>query len=246
MKGISETRAEIRALAEKIRALALECGAITSGSYELSSGITSNYYFDGRKLTLDPLGARLMGRAFLAMLTGYDINAVGGPALGADPIVTAVAMTSDVDKRPLNGFIVRKEEKEHGTGQLIEGPTLEPGSRVAIVDDTCTTGGSLWHAIDAAEAKGCQVEVVMVLLDRRQGGSEAFKERGLTFKCLLEADSDGEIHPAKDLDFNTMWNGNPEEREAIWPTANEENGASNWKDGLSAERVSSIRNGRLN
>ena len=148
--------------------LAKERGALTFGDYVLSSGQHSGYYFDGRRLTLDPRGAYLSGRAFFGMLQGFDVDAIGGPTLGADPIVTAVALISGLEGRPTSAFIVRKEGKAHGMGRMIEGP-LEPGSRVAIVDDACSTGASLFHAVDAAEAEGHEVVVVLAILDRRAG-----------------------------------------------------------------------------
>jgi len=117
---------------------------------------------------------------------------VGGPTLGADPIVAAVALASYREGRQLSGFIVRKEAKAHGTAQAIEGP-LAAGSRVAIVDDTCTTGGSLLHAIAAAEAAGCTVVKVVALLDRREGGGEELRRRGYDFVALMAASPDGRI-----------------------------------------------------
>ena len=179
--------------------LAKERGALTFGDYVLSSGQRSSYYFDGRRLTLDPRGAYLSGMAFLQMLRYCDVDAIGGPTLGADPIVTAVALTSGLEQRPIRAFIVRKEDKEHGMGRLIEGP-LEPNSRVAIVDDACSTGASLFHAVDAAESDGHEVVVVLAILDRNQGGSGELRRRGYDFRCLLEATPDGEIRPVPGLD----------------------------------------------
>lgn len=186
-------------IAAELLNLAQERGALTFGDYVLSSGQLSSYYFDGRRLTLDPRGAYLTGKAFLRMLQDYDVDAIGGPTLGADPIVTAVALTSGLEGRPISAFIVRKESKEHGMGKLIEGP-LEPGSRVAIVDDACSTGASLFHAVDAAEADGHDVVVVLAILDRHQGGSDELRRRGYEFRCLLEATPQGEIRPVLGLD----------------------------------------------
>ena len=186
-------------IAGELLKLAKARGALTFGDYVLSSGQRSSYYFDGRRLTLDPRGAYLTGKAFLRMLRGYEVDAIGGPTLGADPIVTAVAMVSGLEGRPISAFIVRKEGKEHGMGKLIEGP-LEPGSRVAIVDDACSTGASLFHAVDAAEAAGHEVVVVMAILDRHQGGSEELRRRGYDFRYLLEATPEGEIRPVPGLD----------------------------------------------
>ena len=107
---------------ERLLALALERGAIRYGDFTLSSGRRSAYYFDGRLLSLDPEGAWLLGNALLPLLAEAGAAAIGGPTLGADPIVAATVMASWQAGRPLPGFIVRKEAKEHGTGQLIEGP----------------------------------------------------------------------------------------------------------------------------
>ncbi len=179
--------------------LAKERRALTFGDYVLSSGERSSYYFDGRRLTLDPRGARLCGRAFLHMLEGYEVDSIGGPTLGADPIVAAVALVSGMEGRPISGFIVRKEGKEHGMGNLIEGP-LAPGSRVAIVDDACSTGASLFHAVESAESDGHEVVVVMAIIDRHQGGSDEIRRRGYDFRCLLEATAEGKIRLVQGLD----------------------------------------------
>lgn len=177
---------------ERLLELALERGALKYGDFTLSSGKKSTYYFDGRILSLDPEGAVLIGRALLPLVRESGAEAVGGPTLAADPVVTAVALTSQLDGKGIPAFIVRKEAKGHGTGQLIEGG-LQPGSRVAIVDDTCTTGGSLLHAIEAAEAVGCTVVKVLALLDRREGGAEELQKRGYDFTALMAASPEGKI-----------------------------------------------------
>ena len=180
---------------DRLLALALERGAIRYGDFTLSSGKKSSYYFDGRLLSLDPEGAHLIGNALLPMLAEAGVDAVGGPTLGADPIVTAAAMASWQRGAPLPAFIVRKEAKGHGLTQMIEGP-LPEAATVAIVDDTCTTGGSLFHAIAAAEAAGCKVGLVLAVLDRNEGGSKAIRDRGYNFEALLTAGEDGRIRPA--------------------------------------------------
>ena len=172
--------------------VALERGALKYGEFTLTSGKKSSYYFDGRVLSLDPEGAELIARALLPALRDAKVEAVGGPTLGADPIVAAIAITSRLGGEGIPAFIVRKEAKTHGTGQGIEGP-LRPGSRVAIVDDVCTTGGSLFHAIDAAEAAGCTVVKVLAVLDRKEGGSEELRRRGYDFTALMTANPDGTI-----------------------------------------------------
>ncbi len=177
---------------ERLLGLAVSSGALKYGDFTLRSGKKSKYYFDGRLLSLDPAGSRLIAEALLPVLNAAGVDAVGGPTLGADPIVAAVAVVSGQQGLPIPAFIVRKEAKAHGTGQAIEGP-LRPGSRVAIVDDTCTTGGSLFQAIDAAEAVGCEVVKVAAVLDRDEGGSEELRRRGYDFVALLRANQDGEI-----------------------------------------------------
>ena len=183
-------------LTARLLALALERSAIRYGDFTLSSGRKSAYYFDGRLLSLDPEGAHLIGKAILPIVSDAGVAAIGGPTLGADPIVAAVAMASWQQGTPLPAFIVRKEPKEHGTAQLIEGPLPPPGASVAIVDDACTTGGSLFHAIAAAEAAGCTVALVMAVLDRNEGGSDTIRQRGYRFASLLAAGTDGSIRPS--------------------------------------------------
>ena len=179
-------------VAERLLELAVESGALKYGEYTLTSGRKSAYYFDGRLLSLDPEGAHLISQAVLPILRKAGVDAVGGPTLGADPIVATVALAGHLAGERIPAFIVRKEAKGHGTGQAIEG-ALAPGARVAIIDDTCTTGGSLFHAIEAAEAVGCTVVTVMVVLDRREGGGDAIREKGYSFVSLLEATPDGMI-----------------------------------------------------
>lgn len=183
--------------AYRLLELATQIGALTYGDYTLSWGGKSRFYFDGRLLTLEPEGAYIIGQSLLPYVTGAGATAVGGPTLGADPMVAAIAMTSHMAGDPICGFIVRKETKGHGTGKLIEGP-LTPGSKVAIVDDTCSTGGSLFQAIAAAEGVGCEVVKVLSVLDRREGGSEMLRERGYNFSSLLVATPEGEIMVAQD------------------------------------------------
>jgi orotate phosphoribosyltransferase len=164
----------------------LERDALRRGTFTLASGRTSHYYVDGRKLTLSAEGAALIGAGVLEQLAGRpEVQAVGGLTLGADPIVGAVlALASSAGMGHLRGFLVRKEAKTHGTGNLVEGP-LEPGSTVAIVDDVATTGGSSLQAVDAVQSIGCKVAVVIAVLDRLEGAGAAFAARGLLFHSLL-------------------------------------------------------------
>jgi len=134
------------------------------GEFKLSSGGTSDYYIDCRTTTLDARGAQLVGEVFFDDIReqGWEADAIGGLTMGADPIVVAVAVTSGT----LNGFLVRKAEKQHGTGQRIEG-FGEKGARVVIVDDVCTTGSSTVQAIEAAREFGFEVVGVMCLVERQ-------------------------------------------------------------------------------
>jgi len=134
------------------------------GEFQLSSGGTSDYYIDCRVTTLDARGAQLVGEVFLDQIReqGWEADAIGGLTMGADPIVVAVAVTSGT----VHGFLVRKAEKQHGTGQRIEG-FREKGARVVIVDDVCTTGSSTVQAIEAARDYGFEVVGVMCLVERQ-------------------------------------------------------------------------------
>ena len=135
------------------------------GDFKLSSGGTSDYYIDCRTTTLDAKGSRLTGEVFLEEIRqrGWKPRAIGGLTMGADPIVVAVSVVSG----DLDGFLVRKAEKQHGTGQRIEG-FREKGARVVIVDDVCTTGASTVQAIEAAREFGFEVAGVMCLVEREE------------------------------------------------------------------------------
>src|SRR5208337_4396179 len=144
------------------------------GEFKLSSGATSDYYIDCRTTTLDAQGSRLTGEVFLEEIRqrGWKAQAIGGLTLGADPIVVAVAVVSG----ELKGFLVRKAEKQHGTGQRIEG-FREQGARVVIVDDVCTTGASTVQAIEAAREFGFEIVGVMCLVERQEAGGRVNVEK---------------------------------------------------------------------
>jgi orotate phosphoribosyltransferase len=135
------------------------------GEFKLSSGGVSDYYIDCRTTTLDARGAQLTGRVFLDEIRarGWTPQAIGGLTMGADPIVVAVSIVSG----DIHGFLVRKAEKQHGTGQRIEGFREKP-ARVVIVDDVCTTGSSTIQAIAAAREFGFDVVGVMCLVEREE------------------------------------------------------------------------------
>ena len=167
------------------------------GDFTLSSGQKSKYYFDGRLLTLDPEGSDLIASLFLEEISEARAEAAGGPTVAAVPIAGAIALKSRLECKPVRGFFVRPEVKGHGGRKQVEGP-VEPGMRVAVFDDAISTGGSLLPAIDAVEAFGCRVALVLCVLDRMQGGSDEIRRRGLPFYAILEADQDGNIRQVAD------------------------------------------------
>jgi orotate phosphoribosyltransferase len=149
------------------------------GEITLSSGQKSHYYLDCKLTTLSPEGALLTGYAVLELLDemGIKPDAIGGLSMGADPLVTAAGVVSELEKKPLPGFLVRKEAKKHGRQKQMEGLENPRGKKVVIVDEVCTTGGSTQEAIDAAEREGCEVIAVISLVDREEGGSEKLKAK---------------------------------------------------------------------
>jgi orotate phosphoribosyltransferase len=160
--------------------------AVLRGDFVLSSGQHSDYYLDARIVTLSSVGAWLVGQAFAECLNGHDVDAVAGLAIGADPIVAAIAAYAGSVGRRLDGLIVRKERKEHGAGRRIEGPWRD-GLRVAIVDDTLTTGLSSLEAARAVEDAGGSIEGVYALIDRGQGGRATIEGAGHCFTALFTA-----------------------------------------------------------
>ncbi len=160
--------------------------ALKFGQFTLASGKQASYYLDGKQVTLDAQGARLVAEGILDLLVaaGPMPAAVGGMSIGADPITAAVVTMSAVRGTPITGFMVRKESKGHGTNRHIEGP-VQPGCDVVIVEDVVTTGGSSLQAIERCEAFGLKIVRVVAVIDRMEGGAEAFTQRGYPFVSLL-------------------------------------------------------------
>jgi orotate phosphoribosyltransferase len=161
------------------------------GQFTLSSGGTSDYYIDCRLTTLDAHGAMLTGETVLAEIEarGWKADAIGGLTMGADPIVVATSVISAQHGRPIQGFLVRKAEKTHGTGQRIEGFRGKP-ARVVVVDDVCTTGASTIQAIEAAREFGFEVVGVLCLVERQEAGGRVNVEKaaaGTPFVALFTA-----------------------------------------------------------
>lgn len=158
------------------------------GQFTLASGKTSTLYIDARLTTMSPDGLSLIGSIGLATLKreSWQIDAVGGLTLGADPIAYAISYASAPTEKPLRAFTVRKQAKEHGTGKLIEGP-FNPGDRVAIIEDVITTGRSAIQAIDAVRSAGGKIEGVLALVDREEGGREAIEGTGIRVVSIVTA-----------------------------------------------------------
>jgi orotate phosphoribosyltransferase len=164
------------------------------GEFKLSSGGTSDYYIDCRTTTLDAKGSRLTGEVFADEIgqREWKPRAIGGLTMGADPIVVAVSVVSG----ELDGFLVRKAEKQHGTGQRIEG-FREKGARVVIVDDVCTTGASTVQAIEAAREFGFEVVGVMCLVEREEAKGRPNVEKaagGVPFISIFTANDVRQQH----------------------------------------------------
>lgn len=159
--------------------------ALKFGDFTLASGKKAKYYLDGKQVTLDSAGALLVAEGMLDLLAaGQMPAAVGGMSIGADPITASVITISGVRGIPLTGFMVRKEAKGHGTNQYVEGP-VKPGQTAVIVEDVVTTGGSSLKAIERVEAFGMKVIGVLAIIDRMEGGAQAFAQHGYPLSSLL-------------------------------------------------------------
>jgi orotate phosphoribosyltransferase len=154
----------------------------------LASGRKSNFYFDGKQTTLHAKGGLLVGKAFWELIKalGTKIDGVGGLTLGADPIATATSIAAQLDGHDVHAFIIRKEPKGHGTGQWLEGrKNLPPGSKVVIVEDVTTTGGSSLKAVERAVEEGLEVVAIVTLVDREEGAQEAIEGAGQVLKAVF-------------------------------------------------------------
>jgi orotate phosphoribosyltransferase len=154
----------------------------------LASGRRSNFYFDGKQTTLHSRGGLLVGQAFWEEVKqfGETIDGVGGLTLGADPIATATSIAAQLDGVNVHAFIIRKEPKGHGTGQWLEGrKNLPPGSKVVIVEDVTTTGGSSMKAVERAKEEGLEVVGIVTLVDREEGAREAIEGAGQVLRTVF-------------------------------------------------------------
>ncbi len=170
------------------------------GEFTLSSGRKSRYYYNGKRVTLRPSAAKLIGETLVDVVLAAGAEAVGGPALGAVPIAMAVGAAALERGEDLPVFVVRTERKEHGARDLIAEPYADEGGevvtegrRVAIVEDAITTGGSVAKAIEAVEALGAKVVLVAVLVERHEGGGDALRARGYDVVSVFRTDERGRL-----------------------------------------------------
>jgi orotate phosphoribosyltransferase len=163
----------------------LAARALRFGDFVLTSGRRSDYYIDGKQVTLDGRGLYLVARLGLEHCNELGVDAVGGLTLGADPIAAGIAALSGAGVRPLTAFIVRKDAKAHGTGKQIEGPPVSTGMRVLLVDDTLTTGGTFLQANEALQETGATVVGALCVVDREEGGREALEDAGIPLRSLF-------------------------------------------------------------
>ena len=160
----------------------LKENAYRKGEFKLSSGKSSEHYVNCKPVTLTGRGLTLIS---MMMLEHVDTKVVAGLTLGADPLVSGVAVCSALDMRLIDALIVRKEPKGHGTGAWIEGPEFPKGTKVTVLEDVVTTGGSSIKAVDKLRDAGYVVERVVTIVDRQEGGKDAMIDAGLELCSLF-------------------------------------------------------------
>ena len=158
--------------------------AYKEGNFILSSGQKSNFYLNGKQVTLRADGAFLVGKLIFSLLSP-GTQAVAGLTLGADPMVTAVSVVSAYENKPIPALIIRKEAKGHGTQAYIEGPNLPAGSAVTVLEDVVTTGKSAMLAVERLIDAGYKVNKIISLVDRQAGGAEFYQSQGLEFESIF-------------------------------------------------------------
>lgn len=152
----------------------------------LSSGKESDYYIDARRVTLAAEGVYCCARLILNEARFDDVKAIGGPTLGADPMVGAVGALSFLDGKPINTFIIRKQPKKHGKQQQVEGPLLEEGDKVILIDDVATTGKAFLESLDVLDKMKIEVVKAVCIVDRGEGAKEALEARGCKLVSLFD------------------------------------------------------------
>jgi orotate phosphoribosyltransferase len=164
--------------------------SFSRGRFVLASGQVSNYYLDMKPTMFDPEGANALSEMILDRLYDVKVDYVGGLALGAVPLISTLTMLSGHQNRPIRGFFVRKEVKDHGTMKLIEGLTKNEslqGKNIVILDDVTTTGSSAMAAAEAAQESGANIIRILSIVDREEGAVEFYREKGIPFEALFVA-----------------------------------------------------------
>lgn len=171
----------------ELRELLLE-RSVRLGDFVLASGARSTYYIDARPTTMSGEGQRLIGRLGLGAIdgAGWTPAVIGGLTLGADPVAYAIAHTAALAGRVLDGFTVRKEAKQHGTGRRIEGG-FSDGMDVVVVEDVVTSGASALEAVEVVEEAGGRVVGILTVVDREQGGRERIEAAGYELISVFSA-----------------------------------------------------------
>ena len=167
--------------------------AYRHGNFTLASGRTSTHYVNCKPVSLSGLGLALLSAQMLELVEP-EAAAVAGLTLGADPLVSGVAQAAALAGQPLDALIVRKEAKGHGTGAWLEGPLPEPGSRITVLEDVVTTGGSSLKAVKQLREAGYVVERVVTIVDRQEGGLAAMQDAGLELRSLFQLDEVAAAH----------------------------------------------------
>ena len=165
----------------------LKRDAYRHGEFTLSSGVKSEHYVNCKPVTLNGKGLALSSLLMFDCLE-KGVVAVGGLTLGADPLVSGVAMAACSYDREINALIVRKEPKGHGTQAWIEGPMLPEGSKVTVLEDVVTSGGSAIKAAQKLRDAGYVVDRVVSIVDRQEGGKDAMLKVGLELRSLFTLD----------------------------------------------------------
>jgi len=169
--------------------------AYRHGNFTLASGRTSSHYVNCKPVSLSGLGLALLSAQMLDLVEPGAV-AVAGLTLGADPLFSGVAQAAALAGQALDALIVRKEAKGHGTGAWLEGPLPEPGSRITVLEDVVTTGGSSLKAVKQLREAGYVVERVVTIVDRQEGGLAAMQEAGLELRSLFQLDEVAAAHQA--------------------------------------------------
>ena len=155
--------------------------------YKLVSGRMSQFYVNCKPVTLCARGMFLAGHLLFEEIKDDDVTGVGGLTFGADPLAVATAFASELKAKPINAFSIRKTRKDHGMIRWIEGD-IQPGERVAIIDDVATTGGSTIKAIDRARSEGLEVVRAVIFVDRQEGGLENIRQHVSNVSSIVSRD----------------------------------------------------------